>query len=101
MQTSTTSALAAFKHHSLLLLREYHFISCLTILIIGSSREDVMLVTEASNLDVSENRFEPTASCVNDIYAISNTCVAFKVEVIAEIPKHVVLCYSAESIQMS
>ena len=35
-----------------------------------------MLVTEASNLHVSENRFEQTASCVNDMDAIFNTCVA-------------------------
>ena len=36
-----------------------------------------MLVTEASNLDVSENRFEPPA-VVNDKNAISNTCVALR-----------------------
>ena len=37
MQTSTASAWAALKHHSFWLLREYHFISCLTMPIIGSS----------------------------------------------------------------
>ena len=38
--------------------------------------ESAMLVTELSNLGASGIRFEPAASCVNDIYAISNKCVA-------------------------
>ena len=37
MQTSTASTLASLKHHSLRLLREYHFISCLPVPIMGNS----------------------------------------------------------------
>ena len=31
------------------------------------------MVIDGSNLGASENRSEPRASCVNDIYAISNS----------------------------
>ena len=37
MQTSTASILASLKHHSLRVLREYHFISRLTMPIMGNS----------------------------------------------------------------
>ena len=47
----------------------------------------VMLVTEASNLG------EPTTSCVNDIFAISNKCVAPRFMSLWQMPKHIVLCF--------
>ena len=60
-----------------------------------------MLVSEASNLGVSENRFEPTASCVNDIYVISNTCVVSRLMSSRKCQRSLFCAISAQSLQMS